>query len=518
MSVTARLALALLLAGGLCARTAPAEDLYVHTSGSSSDLIGDRSWSTTITVDLHVDGAGTLLAFDSLWDNGASGSKTYWRLDDAAKVLVTGEARINNNMPDLIHARDFRVLGSGGGEVLEFAPEFNADLGTAGQPAGGLSTLGVADCTLITNATRNLPSIHKYVPGPGGPVPSHHGLLTFRDGPGAVWQVRTADQSYDGGIYWQNDWTLDVAAELTFTFADTAAERAIGADVGFGTYATSGTTLTKLGGGTLHLAGAQGYRPDTTFDVREGTVHFSGYDPTGSFTSGYLNGAGQYLALDVAADAAVRFEPDDDANAWGVERIASAGTVEMGAGRLGLTGDLLCAGGSALRIALSGADAGRTKIRVAGAIDLDSGATLEVLDAGGLAVGTYPLLAGAWLDDEPTLLLPPGVDGWYAGGVLEITAVGPGPGDADGDGDVDAADYRIVKRNWGRTGDAGWADGDFNGDGSVGRDDLAMLRGALGGESLGSAGRARVPAPGAVLLLAATVPVLLRRRAPRAAR
>ena len=80
--------------------------------------------------------------------------------------------------------------------------------------------------------------------------------------------------------------------------------------------------------------------------------------------------------------------------------------------------------------------------------------------------------------------------------------------DANGDGVVDAADYIILKQNFGTTGsDAGPAVGDFNGDGNVDYADLQTLVNAMK-----ATGGASVPEPGSVILLLCGAGWLLKRR------
>ncbi|NLE38155.1 MAG: PEP-CTERM sorting domain-containing protein [Pirellulaceae bacterium] len=49
------------------------------------------------------------------------------------------------------------------------------------------------------------------------------------------------------------------------------------------------------------------------------------------------------------------------------------------------------------------------------------------------------------------------------------------PGDANNDGNVDAVDAKMMADNWGKSGDAAWADGDFNGDLKVDAKDAAIM-------------------------------------------
>ncbi|NLF32713.1 MAG: right-handed parallel beta-helix repeat-containing protein [Planctomycetes bacterium] len=70
-------------------------------------------------------------------------------------------------------------------------------------------------------------------------------------------------------------------------------------------------------------------------------------------------------------------------------------------------------------------------------------------------------------------------DGRQATDTVTLTVAPPGgatAGDADGDGDVDLDDFVILKQNFGRTGNATWADGDFDADGDVDLDDFVQLK------------------------------------------
>ena len=88
------------------------------------------------------------------------------------------------------------------------------------------------------------------------------------------------------------------------------------------------------------------------------------------------------------------------------------------------------------------------------------------------------------------------------------------PGDADLSGAVDALDYMALKRHAGSTG-AGWADGDYDGDRTVGRGDLALLRAYFGRTTPPPPGPMPVPEPAALSLLATAVPWLAARRRRR---
>ncbi len=406
---------------------AVADDVFTVTTSetSTTTLGGDYVGGAARKATVNVSGTGTVWTVDSGWNNGFTGAKSYWTMTGGADIAVSPAARINNNMSDLIHARDFHVAGTGTGEVIEFDVNFDADLSPDGTPTGGLSTLTVQRATMVTHHSRNLPTIWKYIPGP---TLSHHGLLNFTTGPGARWEVRTHDQQYDGGTYWKYGWTLDVEAGRTLTYVDTWHERhEVGADVGFGPYVgTTGTTLTKTGGGTLELAGETGWQADSTLAVDQGIVAFTGYDPALVHTYGYMNGSGQDLAARVALGAACRFLQPSDADAWGIEAFDLTGTGQVGRGTLSVLDDLTCAPTAAVELILTAADLGRTKVTVGGTVA--QAGDLVILSDGTAGLGTYDLFGGT-LTGGFDLVLPGGWAGSYddGTGVLTVTAL-PEPG------------------------------------------------------------------------------------------
>jgi hypothetical protein len=92
---------------------------------------------------------------------------------------------------------------------------------------------------------------------------------------------------------------------------------------------------------------------------------------------------------------------------------------------------------------------------------------------------------------------------------------------------VNGTDFALLASNFGAQSGADWARGDFNGDGAVNGSDFALLAGNFGrsappavldGQFLGSA--AAVPEPSVfwTAALAASLPLLRRRRAPAASK
>jgi hypothetical protein len=88
------------------------------------------------------------------------------------------------------------------------------------------------------------------------------------------------------------------------------------------------------------------------------------------------------------------------------------------------------------------------------------------------------------------------------------------PGDVNLDGFVDAADYIILKRDFGMTGGAQWLQGDFNGDHQV---DWADLQGLMTNLDTGGEALATIPEPATLSLLALGALAGIRRRIVRSA-
>ncbi|MGC9454499.1 MAG: PEP-CTERM sorting domain-containing protein [Phycisphaerae bacterium] len=524
--------LAALVLAGLAIGVVPAsadDHFYVTSSDTSTNVWGALyDPGATRTAYVHVSGSGTLLTVDSGWDNGYSGSKSYWQMADGSDILVTGDAWINNNMSDLVNARVFQAYGTNNGEVIEFAEGFNADLGSQSSPQGGLSTLVVYDCTMITHHTQNLPSIWKYIPDGGGTALSHHGLLTFTSGPNGKWQVRTNSQEYEGGTYWKYDWELDVAAGLSLTYVDTWVERhetGNGADIGFGPYVGyTNTTFNKTGDGTLNLNGEMGWQQDSTMAVQDGIVNFNHYDPGYEWTYGYMNQSGQYLSIDISSGAAVNFNnPIDEPGAehvtrvWGVENIDNQGSFSQNGGQLDISGGYTAYAGSTTGVELWSADVSSSKITagsvtVAGELALSIGDdytpsfgdVFTVFDAGTLA-GQFATVAGVSIDGGDKALAVT-----YDTSSDLVQAEVALPGDVNLDDTVGGGDLGLLLGNWGMSSAAVWSDADLSGDGRVTGGDLGLL---LDNWGRATAAAAVVPEPATLAMLGiGSLAVLLKRK------
>jgi len=266
--------------------------------------------------ELRVGGGGTVTFNGSIQ---AEGRDFELKVQKDTELVIGPDARINNNKPDLINARPFTVTGEGTTSVLRFHPDFNADLADPTvrvsqfplavpnpdpddpfyvKPVGGMSTLRAGNVTLVTTATQNLPTIHKYTGGEKHHT--HHGLLTFTvNAPPPAWVVDGQPQRYDSGVYWRHDWVLETRKDLRID-----ALWHEGVNIGFGNWGGEDTTLTKRGGADLILNATQAYLPGTTLRVEEGGVQFL-RDPDISSTpealkaNGFIKGTGNHLELEL---------------------------------------------------------------------------------------------------------------------------------------------------------------------------------------------------------------------------
>ena len=82
----------------------------------------------------------------------------------------------------------------------------------------------------------------------------------------------------------------------------------------------------------------------------------------------------------------------------------------------------------------------------------------------------------------------------------DLTVLAGQPGDDHMNGRVDFLDYLTLKSNLGGPAPVGWPDGDFNGDGTVGRWDFHALVTYFGCSVRGP--KPAVPEPATLLLLA----------------
>ena len=139
-------------------------------------------------------------------------------------------------------------------------------------------------------------------------------------------------------------------------------------------------------------------------------------------------------------------------------------------------------------------DAGTTVVETLGTIAFN----IDNLD-GTWTVGTGGL---SLVDDGNGLIYLTGLSG---GTIASL------PGDVNNDGFVDAADYIIIKQNFGTLSGALRTEGDLTGEGAVNIDDILALKSAMA-----AAGGAVTPEPATLfVMMAAGLPALLKRRRSR---
>ncbi|MCC5850663.1 MAG: hypothetical protein JJU29_21460 [Verrucomicrobia bacterium] len=342
-------------------RTSGGNTSGVTFAGSQAQTV---SWELLLNNQqsrVRVTAAGTgMLTLDGKMD--AFGDDFDIELASGSHLLIGPNARINNNRPDLVNARPFRVFAEDASAIFEMHADFNADLadpsvfentypyakseddpgdGYYVKPVGGLSTWRTDSATVITRNSQNLATIHKYT---GAPTRyTHHGLWNF-EGPGAEtsnWIVRENPQSYDGGIYFTKDWRLTTEEDFTFE-----GYWHNGVNIGFSTRGHSNVTFYKSGPADFIITGTQAYGTGTTMQVEEGGVRFYTDPNINSFpeaksANSWFDNTGNYLHLIVLPGAEASFFPPEGVT-FSIAHADITGTLHLdwfGAQPLSVAGD-----------------------------------------------------------------------------------------------------------------------------------------------------------------------------------
>jgi autotransporter-associated beta strand protein len=191
---------------------------------------------------------------------------------------------------------------------------------------------------------------------------------------------------------------------------------------------------------------------------------------------------------------------------------------KIGGGKLTLsgansyTGDTKVEAGTLSITSAYLADAADVFLTTGAVFELDfTAGSPDVID--GLFVDNVAKASGTWGSLTSTAVHR---SSFFTGtGLLSVTTSSTLLGDADKNGVVDAADYIVVKQNFGMTTGATWEMGNFVGvddDGTVDWDDLQVLMANFGTRSVGGAPAINTPEPATLGLLAIGALALLRRR------
>ncbi|MGC9453936.1 MAG: PEP-CTERM sorting domain-containing protein [Phycisphaerae bacterium] len=585
-----------LLVVGLCALPAlsvPPPSQFVSGSDYSDTYVTTGYVKNTT----QVTGGGTA-TFSGFWD-ARRDCKSQWSGVDGSRLYINAGAEFDNNFYNVLYASNFQIDGDpnntgSANEIFEFDAGFDADRGDGSisigdvldsSYVGGMTTMRVHNARLVTHASQNLATAFKATTDTGAWNPtgamltSHHGLLIFADimstGDAATcseWHVRSNDQTYDGGLYWRNDWTLDVESGVILSSNTHFEQAAVGPHVGFGTRAGyTNTTLTKTGDGALVIArgGIQGYETGTMLDIQAGRVEFNSNEATNR-PNYYCGGNGQTLQIQVAAGAEVDFHaysyPIENnwytSSSYGpestheVKSLDAAGTVKLGglwspssdqwdtdyynlfeAGTASPTGygpalqaetanagdavldvsdNLTLYGTSDFQILLN-SDTGSTKVTVGGTAAVAGGLDLSLDSSYAPSFGdVFTLFDAGTLAGQFATVAGVSIDGGdkalavtYDTGADEVLAEVALPGDATLDGAVDVSDLSLLGANYGTGSGAVWAIGDFTGDGVIDVSDLSVLGANYNRAYISTV----VPEPATLAMLGiGSLAVLLRRK------
>jgi autotransporter-associated beta strand protein len=264
--------------------------------------------------------------------------------------------------------------------------------------------------------------------------------------------------------------------------------------------------LTKKGAGILTLSGDNTYTGDTI--ITAGTLALAG-----NFTNNIASSPKIKVASGATLDVMELTDSTIVIGASQTLKVSDAGTV---AGNV--TGSVEMEAGSAFEWEYSTTLGGSGSIAVSGNLKLDTGWKLNLVDSGGTPAfgSTYDLFTYGTFAGDIAAVIDSTPAGWPTPTIIQdstgkkIYVMFGSSGDINGDGVVDAADYIILKQNFGQSPPTAGQDGDFDGDGLVEWDDLQTMMANFGTRSVGGAPAA--PEPGSVMLLMFGAAALLRRR------
>jgi hypothetical protein len=462
-----------------------------------------------------VNAVGTAVGYAQKYDDGADVGIRAVRWD-ASGTAATELGHLGLDGGGFANADAFAVNGAGsavgyaqkydgggayvGDRAVIWLPNASAidlnDLGVAPVGEGGTWTLTTAHAL---SADGWVAGSGTFDPDGGGSQAGYVRHWVTQVGLGGTW-TNPAGGTWGRGPNWSTGTPAMQVGNATFGLNSVYAvaldrnelTKTIAVNAGTVTIASNGHNLTAESG--LSIAAGATLKADGTI---VGDI----------VNSGTLGGAGT-IAGAVTVNAGGRLAPGDGAGTLNVGTPAAAKSVTMAADSLyewqfGGTGD---------------------KVAIQGDLTLAAGWKLALFDAGGTPTQdvkydlfTYTGSFAGSIEAD----IDYGATGWRTAWIGQeagkvYLVLGPRPGDANDDGVIDAADYIIVKRNFGQSTGAGAADGDFDIDGQVQWDDLQALMTNFGA-GVGSA-PAAAPEPASAILLMFGAAALLRRPAQRPSR
>lgn len=247
----------------------------IHFTGGEAitvdaDFVGQGLQGAPV---LGVWGEGTLVTLTGAMTVANDGGQTFVSIAprDGGHLVFGDTAEVDVILGGSFFTRQLWVHGDGTG-TIEFAEGFVADLTEGGTVARGLGSYRISNSTLITHHTQGLPTSER-PDGSGGTQINGH--LVFERDPGSEWIVRTNPQTYNAGVWIQQNMTLNTEVDLTHTGVTTFSSHSgsYWAANAFQTDADN-VTLTKTGPASLILAAEAAFRPGSVLRINEGAVVF----------------------------------------------------------------------------------------------------------------------------------------------------------------------------------------------------------------------------------------------------
>jgi hypothetical protein len=184
------------------------------------------------------------------------------------RIILGKTANVDLILAGSYFTRQFWVHGDGTG-ILELEDGFIADKTNFGTTPTGIGSIRLSNVQFRTHNSLSLPL--GYRPG-GTPLENGTGAinshLVFTNAPGSVWQVRTNDQTFRGGIWVEKDMCFDTEKKLTIT-----GENAYWLDyTNFGgiQVVKAQVKMCKKGKADLEFKGTQSYNNGAWMQVQEG--------------------------------------------------------------------------------------------------------------------------------------------------------------------------------------------------------------------------------------------------------